>query len=51
MRVAPAHLRLELLDHLRCSEFLALLTEHQLEREMEEQIAELSPDVVDVAIA
>jgi hypothetical protein len=51
MRVAPAHLGLQLLDHVRRGELLALLTEHQLEGEMEEQIAELSPDVVDIAVA
>jgi hypothetical protein len=51
MRVTPAHLGLEPLDHLCCREFLALLAEHQLEGEMQQQVAELSPNPVDVAIA
>jgi hypothetical protein len=51
MRMTPAHLRFELLDHARRSELLTLLAEHKLEGEMQQQIAELSADLVDVALA
>jgi hypothetical protein len=49
--MTPAHLRLELFGYIRGREFLALFGEHQLKGEMKQEIAEFSPNLIDVAVA
>ena len=49
--MAPAHLALELLRHVVRGELAALLGDHELERQVEQQVAHLAPDGVRLALA
>jgi len=51
MRMAPAHLPLEALGDVVRRELAELLGDHQLERQVEQQIAQLVPDGVALALA
>ena len=51
MRMTPAHLALESVGHVVRRELAALLGDDELQGQMEQQVAELVPDGVALALA
>jgi hypothetical protein len=49
MRMAPAHLAFQLIGHGSGSEVTLLFGDDELKRQVEQQIAQLSPDLTDIA--